>query len=479
VRSRRTDGLLQVNQRSTAESAPRTKAPIAEVEHRRSPLRYYSPVPVALLLDTSISNNAKVLAGLLLHYDGPRGCFPKVETLERDLNVSRHTIYRLVEELERAHFLERRKRGRNNTYLLTPQYVQPTRHGDIRATGELAIENATAPKPVARKTLRKLRPEPTIPRVVKPVKPVAPVRHIDEARQRRSEPDNPESVALVQPMAKHVAPERHEPVAPVQPDMAQSVAPERPIADDTSQRCDMDKSKNQEVTKNHVFIHNQQQQTAAEKNKDRTSIEAALIAEGVAPEDAVPWAVDLLDIDVDDVLAALKIMRVKPAYRRREINRPGAYMRVLVNTQVHVNRQLAEHEARKRRPASQPPAPLASASTTMPRTETIRPAERAAPVGRAPSSSVHDQLAVPEPTSAESRTETIRPTERAATVSRALSPSVDDQLAVLEPASAESVRARALQICKAGSQSPAWTAALTIALHNMGYASKTTASSND
>lgn len=391
-------------------------------------------MPIALLKDPAVAAESKVLAGLLISYDGPKGCFPKISSLMADLGTSKHTVIRSLEELERYGFLTREKRGRNNTYHLTPAYVPPARPDDITLTGRLAAENAPAAKPVKRKTLHNRRPDPTLPLALEKVAPEQP---IPITRGKRG----PKQVALVQPIATgdlaakgsigatYIGENQAELVAPEQPGL---VALVQPVAKNRLHRSNLDINKNQTISN----IQQQQDDAAALSKPDRTTIEGALIAESVAPEDAIPWAIDLVGLNLDDILAALKLLRAKPAYRRREIARPGAYMHTLVNTQVHVERQLAEHEARKIRPASSTLAPRIAPMADV----TIVPTPVSAPVGEP---HVHTVHAEPD-----------------------LIP-IASQLEALADDVAARVHERALQICKVGSQSPAWSAALAIALRDV------------
>jgi hypothetical protein len=402
-------------------------APAGEQRARTTPLRWFSAMPIALLKDPSVAAESKVLAGLLIAYDGPKGCFPKISSLMKDLGASKHTVIRSLEELERYGFLKRQKRGRNNVYHLTPAYVQPARPDDIALTGELAIENARPMKPVKRKTLHNRRPDPTLPLDVQQVAPVQPIP-IQRGKRR------PERVASVQPIVGANLDETSsagatfhgnssgESVAPEQPGF---VAPVQPVEPNRLHRSNLDITKNQDV----IYIQ-QQQEAAADASTTKAEVELALINAGVVPEDAVPWAMDLDGISINDILSALTIMRSKPAYRRREIARPGAYMRVLVNTQVHQDRQLAEHEARKMRPA---------ASQTLP---------------KAP---IDDSLtAAPTPTPRVIVARHVDPDDSQV-------PPIEVQLEALDSQTAELIRARAVQICKGGPASPAWAAALAIA----------------
>jgi len=325
------------------------------------------PTPVAMLLDPSLSSDAKVLAGILLHYDGPRGCIPKIESLTRDMNTSKHTVFRLLEELERYGFLRRNRRGRRNAYTLFPVYEKPVRPDDILATGELSIENNARLTPPPRKTLRKPRADPTLPLDVERQTPAC-ITPIDRARSladktaagpitgvNHSPAPPTEQVAPVRPNgaipgSAKIASGRpvaaltsSEQVAPVR---CQRVASVRPFTANTSHPCDLLEKKN------HTSIKNQQQQyptAALEKNDEVTSaIADALSSQGISSDDAAAWAPELVDLSVDDVTDAAKLLIAKPAYRRNEIRTPAKYLRTLCRSVVAVDRRLREHEALKR-----------------------------------------------------------------------------------------------------------------------------------
>ena len=389
-----------------------TATTVNEHRARTAPLRWFAAMPIALLKDPSVAAESKVLAGLLLSYDGPRGCFPKISSLMKDTGSSKHTVIRSLEELERYGFLTRERRGRNNIYHLTPAYVQPARPDDIALTGELAIENARPAKPVKRKLLHNRRPDPVLPLDTKQVAPEQPI-------PIRGQTSASKRVAPVQPIVEAAG---HESVASGQPGVVASV---QRVTANGLHRSNLDISDIQ----NRNYIQ-QQQDAAASEKPNRSTIELVLITAGVAPQDAVPWAMDLEGLDTNDVLAALKIMRAKPAYRRREISRPGAYMRVLINTQVHQDRQLAAHEALKSRPAP---------TEAMLESETVVKADVA--------SNVEARIVKPQPV-AEIEQE---------------GPSISEQLDSLDIEAADRVRARAAQLCSSGPESPAWPAALSIA----------------
>jgi len=257
-------------------------APAAEPSRRpTSALRWFTAMPVAMLLDPALSSDAKVLAGILLHYDGPTGCHPKVDSLMRDMNGSKNKVLRLLEELERYGFLARERRGRNNTYSLRPVYERPIRPASLEATGELQSLNAPRARPEKRNALHKPRPAPTLPLVVEPLKKVPSVERIENARGQRkkrafteqvpsvepvrfpTEPANAKSVPSMEPVLQNVRadsassavpavePFRAESVPPVEPDCVPSVEPDRP---EQFHAWDLD------ITKNQRFIKKQQHQ---------------------------------------------------------------------------------------------------------------------------------------------------------------------------------------------------------------------------
>lgn len=360
--------LVNAQARSALRVTPMVSAEASEPTRRStSALRWFVPTPVAMLLDSALSSDAKVLAGILLHYDGPRGCIPKVESLTRDMNTSKHTVFRLLEELERYGFLRRSRRGRRNAYNLFPVYEKPVRPDDILATGELSIENNARLKPPPRKTLRKPRADPTPPIDIEPQSPAC-IRPIDSARSladktvatpitgvNHSPAPAAEQVAPVRPNHAIQGSAKIAPVRPVatltsieqvSPVRCQRVASVRPLTAQTSHPCDL------EEKKNHTSIKNQQQQypaAALEKTDEVISaIADALSSQGISSDDATAWAPELVDLSVADVTDAAKLLVGKPAYRRDEIRTPAKYLRTLCKTVVAVDRRLREHEALKR-----------------------------------------------------------------------------------------------------------------------------------
>jgi hypothetical protein len=239
-----------------AKSTSRRPAISADAESRgkTSPLRWFVPTPVAMLLDPSLSSDGKVLAAILLHYNGPRGCHPKVTTLMRDMNASKNKVLRLLEELERYGFLTRERRGRNNTYCVRPVYERPIRADSFEATGELQSADAPRPRPAKRNSLHKQRvgvPKPAELPTVPPVEPISMARR-RSCPQRSAQP-----VSHVEPIA---AQDQSSGATPLEgrPDPSQLVSPAQPqcvptvthYVDNRSQRWNLQYSNNHQPNKN-------------------------------------------------------------------------------------------------------------------------------------------------------------------------------------------------------------------------------------
>jgi len=120
----------------------------------------------------------------------------------------------------------------------------------------------------------------------------------------------------------------------------------RSFTADTSQPCDLQEKKN------HTSIKNQQQEyPAAELEKNDEAVGAiahALTSQGISLDNASTWAPELVDLSLDDVTSAAKLLVGKPAYRRDQIRTPAKYLRTLCKTVVAADRRLREHEALKR-----------------------------------------------------------------------------------------------------------------------------------
>jgi hypothetical protein len=288
----------------------------AESHRRTSALRWFVPTPVAMLLDPSLSSDGKVLAGILLHYNGPHGCHPKVATLMRDMNASKNKVLRLLEELERYGFLTRDRRGRNNTYCLRPVYERPIRADSFEATGQLQALDAPRPRPAKRNTLHKPCAAPSERAKQTTVPPVEP---IGTALRRSRTQGSVQRVPPVEPISARaegrditsstkVDPEPPERVSPVQPS---SVPNMEPNDKNRSHRWNLENSNNHETRKN------QQQQdttavfTTATDEDTRTTI-------GGAEDDPTP----------DAAIAALQRVRVN--LTKRELGVHAGRGRTLV-----------------------------------------------------------------------------------------------------------------------------------------------------
>jgi len=240
--------------------------------------------------------------------------------------------------------------------------------------------------------------------------------------------------------ATYIGENQAELVAPEQPGF---VAPVQPVAKNRLHRSNLDITKNQTINKN----QQQQEDAAAGASTTKAAIELALINAGVAPDDAVRWAGDLVGLPLADIADALRIMRAKPAYRRREIDRPGAYMRTLCATAVPMERELGQHYARGERSAE-----IRRLEATRERSDDEPPA-------------VDDASDSTERATAPSVAHTVAPAPPPDDT-----PNIDDVLEHLDADQREAVTQRALQIARAGPTSPAWRGALTMALRHAGFA---------
>ncbi len=86
--------------------------------------RGFVQLPVAVLRDDRLHNNAKLLLGFLLEYawrKGDKANWPGVSVLMRDLGASKRSVYGWIGELQRAQYLTstRRGNGLTNIYELT------------------------------------------------------------------------------------------------------------------------------------------------------------------------------------------------------------------------------------------------------------------------------------------------------------------------------------------------------------------------
>lgn len=380
-------------------------------------------------------------------------------------------MIRSLEELERYGFLKREKRGRNNTYHLTPAYVQPARPDDITLTGGLTVENAPPAKPVKRKTLHNRRPDPTLPLAVEQVAPEQPIPISRGTRGSKR-------VAPVQPISPVVNHETGCTDAPYFEDSAvELVASEQPglVAPVLPNALDRLHQSNLDITNNQILIDNQQQQEAAadENTTTKAEVELILINAFVAPDEAVRWASDLIGLAPNDIRDALSIMRAKPAYLRREIARPGAYMRTLCKTAVINERELAEHEARGSRTAEIRRAEERSALTKGAKPPETGAHDASTGFTRATNA---DDLPAHDDNPPRGRTNAggHHVGTEANVLAQAIAqpddtPSIQSLVDDLESDQREAVTKAAWQIVRGGPDSPAWAAALSMAMRRLGY----------
>jgi len=81
----------------------------------------FTQIPNFFLRRKDLSANAKVAFALLLSYAwNNNSCFPGQEKLAEDMGVTRRLVIRLLGELEKKGFLEKKRRGlgKTNVYIL-------------------------------------------------------------------------------------------------------------------------------------------------------------------------------------------------------------------------------------------------------------------------------------------------------------------------------------------------------------------------
>ena len=84
----------------------------------------FTQVPNIVLRSPSLSNNAKVVYAQLLSYAWTNDhCYPGQERMAQDTGNSRTSIYRALQELEEAGWLEVVRRGLGKTNLYVLKYV--------------------------------------------------------------------------------------------------------------------------------------------------------------------------------------------------------------------------------------------------------------------------------------------------------------------------------------------------------------------
>lgn len=314
---------------------------------RPARLRWFAPIPVAMAFDSSLSSDALRLAVLLLHYDGPEGCFPRVETLMRDLAASKNKVLRLIEELERYRFLTREKRGRNNRYRLHPIYEPPIRQDAIEATGQLEVENASRPRPPKRNDLHRKRaapPEP-MPEKVPSVEPIP----IKQARRKQVPVMEPvvgkrtaEDIPALEPDMEAAPPERVPALEPLSVPAA-----ERELRD-RFQPWDLDITNNQRSLITSSSKSDAAAELARAEEERRLQLESDLREiPGITPIIAATVALDLIDEDPRDVIEAARLLVTRRRFREGRVPNPSGYLREVVRSQVRLDRLRQEHEQQK------------------------------------------------------------------------------------------------------------------------------------
>lgn len=89
----------------------------------------FTQVPNILLRTPSISSQAKIVYAQLLSYAWSNDhCFPGQERMGEDLGSSRTTIYRALQELQEASWLEVQRRGQGKTNVYVLKYVVNNSH---------------------------------------------------------------------------------------------------------------------------------------------------------------------------------------------------------------------------------------------------------------------------------------------------------------------------------------------------------------
>lgn len=78
----------------------------------------FTQIPNFLLRNADLSMGAKLAYSMFLSYAwGNEFCFPGQETLARDIGVARQSVNRFIGELERAGYIQVKRRGLGKTNL--------------------------------------------------------------------------------------------------------------------------------------------------------------------------------------------------------------------------------------------------------------------------------------------------------------------------------------------------------------------------
>lgn len=298
--------------------------PSTSTAPKRRPLRWFSPIPVAMLLNPAISGDAIRLFGILLHHEGAEGCFPRQDTLSTEIGKSIDTVQRLLDELRRHGFLDVEKRGRRNNYRLAPEYTAPVRPNTFEATGELELENTAPVRPIPRRALGRRKSAAAeqgqldlgkSQEHTAPVRPIdqgsgedltARVRSIDTARMRRESQNAPHG-------------------------------------------CGPEAKKNQSLSKTSSSKSDAAAGLAYAEEERRLDLGAALREiPGITPIAAATIAIDLIGEDPRDVVKAAALMVKRRRFREGRVPNPSGYLREMIRSQIRLERVREEHEQEKR-----------------------------------------------------------------------------------------------------------------------------------
>ena len=291
----------------------------------RKPIKWFVPIPAALMCDPTVSSNAKVIASILLHYEGRKGCFPKQDTLSKHLGCSVDTIQRCLNELHRYGFLEIEQHaiGRRNAYTLKPEYTAPERLNSF--AGDSLTKEITSDierRPLPRRALVK--------RLKSGQKYTASVRSISTVEKSVDlEALNPKNTASMRPIVTDTTE-----TAPMRPTCTASMRSEGTNAPHQSGIISNNQSNQKEDSNNAVaaFLEN-----GTEEPTDLNSIEylehTLRGTVGVSDFYASRISRDLFGVERNDlIVSAVKRMVVRPKWRAGQIKNVSGYVRSLLHT---------------------------------------------------------------------------------------------------------------------------------------------------
>lgn len=290
----------------------------------RKPIKWFVPIPAALMCDPTVSSNAKVIASILLHYEGRKGCFPKQDTLSKHLGCSIDTIQRCLNELHRYGFLEIEQHaiGRRNAYTLKPEYTAPERLNSFAGdplTKEITSDIERRPLP-RRALVKRLKPGQKYTASVRPILTVETSVSLEAL--------DPKNTASMRPIMTDTTE-----TAPMRPIRTASMRSEGTNAPHQSGIISNNQS-NQEKDSNNAaaFIENRTEETT-----DLNSIEdlehALKGTVGVSDFYASRISQDLFGVERNDlIVSAVKRMVVRPKWRAGQIKNVSGYVRSLLHT---------------------------------------------------------------------------------------------------------------------------------------------------